>query len=165
MTDADLAKELHSIQFLDDLSEDVLQRIASVARTADYPASTVVFHQGDPATNVYFVSEGLVALEICTPGTGCRRILTVGPGELLGWSPMLEQERLTATARTLMPTRTVAIDGKQVTAICEGNSRFGYELMKRTALALAKRLDATRLQLIDVYDQQLQPAPDQRSAP
>jgi len=37
--------------------------------------------------------------------------------------------------------------------------------MKRTALALAKRLDATRLQLIDVYGNQMPHVPDDRLAP
>lgn len=161
MTDTNVIKTLHSIQFLRDLPEGLLNELASVARTVDYPASAVIFRQGDPARHIYLVSEGSVALEICAPGVGCRRILTVGSGELLGWSPVLEQEVLTATARTLTPTRAVEIDGKQVTAICEYDPRFGYELMKRTALALAKRLDATRLQLVDVYGQQLQPAPDE----
>ena len=34
------------------------------------------------------------------PVVGCQQILTLGPGELLGWSSMLEQLRYTARART-----------------------------------------------------------------
>lgn len=162
MTDINVVETLRSIQFLQDLSEELLDRLASVARTVDYPAGGVIFRQGDPAANVYLVADGSVALEICAPGVGCKRILTVGSGELLGWSPVLEQARLTATARALTPTRAVEIDGKQITAICEHDPRFGYELMKRAALALAKRLSATRLQLVDVYGQQMQTAPDDR---
>ena len=39
----------------------------------------------------------------------------------------------------------------QLASICEHNPRFGYEFMKRTALALATRLSATRLQLLDIF--------------
>ena len=70
-----------------------------MARLANFPAGAVVFRQGEPATTVYWLLEGNVTLEICAPGSGCKRILTVAPGELLGWSPLLEQQRLTATAR------------------------------------------------------------------
>ena len=36
--------------------------------------------------------------------------MTVGPGDLLGWSPMLEQVRLTATAHTVGDSILVKID-------------------------------------------------------
>ena len=47
------------------------------------------------------------------------------------------------------------IDASQLLTICEQDLEFGYELMRRTMLAVAKRLDATRMQLIDVYGSQL----------
>jgi CRP-like cAMP-binding protein len=64
---------------------------------------------------------------------------------------VLEQTRLSATARALEPTRAVRLNGKQVLAQCEHNPRFGFEFMRRAALALANRLNATRLQLLNVY--------------
>jgi hypothetical protein len=36
-------------------------------------------------------------------------------------------------------------------SLCESDPRLGYELMRRTALALSKRLSAARLQLLDVF--------------
>ena len=86
---------------------------------------------------------------------GSRKILTVGEGELLGWSPVLEQARLAATARAQADTQVVKISGQQVLTMCEHNPRFGYDVMRRAALALAKRLSATRMQLIDVYGDQM----------
>jgi CRP-like cAMP-binding protein len=68
-----------------------------------------------------------VSLEICAPGVGCRRILTVAAGELLGWSPVLGQEYMTASARALTPTKVVAADAREILAICDQNPRFGYE--------------------------------------
>jgi CRP-like cAMP-binding protein len=82
---------------------------------------------------------------------GCKRVLTIGPGELLGWSALLEQTRMTATARTLEITRVVEIDAAPLLMVCESDLEFGYEIMRRTMLALAKRLSATRMQLLDVY--------------
>ena len=95
-------------------------------------------------------------------GRETKRLQTVGKGELLGWSPLLGQVEMTATARAMQPTRLVSIDATQLLALCEHNPRFGLEFMKRTAQALSKRLSATRLQLLDVYNDELPVTPTGR---
>jgi CRP-like cAMP-binding protein len=74
----------------------------------------------------------------------------VDPGKLLGWTAILGQEAMTATARAVMPSRLVAINAMHVQETCAENPRFGMELMRRTALALSKRLNATRFQLLEI---------------
>jgi hypothetical protein len=49
----------------------------------------------------------------------------------------------------------VEINVAQLLTMCNHDPQFGYELMHRTALALAKRLSATRIQLLNVYGDQL----------
>lgn len=151
MNYAVLMETLRDLDFLHEISDEHLEEIAAVSQLVEFPDGTVIFRVGDAATDIYLITRGNVSLEICAPGIGCRRILTVGQGELLGWSPLLEQPRLTATARTLSPTQAVKISGGQVLALCEHNPRFGFEFMRRAALALAKRLSAARVQLLDVY--------------
>ena len=163
MTQLNVADTLRGIQFLRDLSPELIDQLAGVAQVVEFPAGAVIFRQGEVASTLYLVVDGNVSLEVCAPGVGCKRILTVGPGELLGWSPVLEQGRLTATARSISATQTVAFSGPQILAICEQNPRFGFEFMKRAALALAKRLNATRLQLLDVFGTQMPGATDERS--
>ena len=48
-------------------------------------------------------------------------------------------------------TRAVAMDGKCLRKKCEEDHDLGYELMKRFLMVVSQRLDATRLQLMDVY--------------
>jgi hypothetical protein len=45
----------------------------------------------------------------------------------------------------------VEINGGQIVTLCEHNPRFGYIFMRRAALAISKRLSATRMQLLDVF--------------
>lgn len=146
-----LTKTLQELRFLHEIADDHLEQLANIAQLRDFDDGDVLFREGDPAENVYLVVFGDVSLEVCGPGVGCRRILTVGPGEILGWSAVLEQTRLTATARVLTLSRVVEIDVGKLLNICEADPRFGYEMMRRTALALAKRLSGTRMQLLDVY--------------
>ena len=142
---------LRELSFLQDVDEEHLEKLAEIAQLATYEESEVVFRDGDSAESIYFVVSGGVSLEICAPSIGCRRILTMGPGELVGWSAVLGQSRLTATARAMNATCLVQVHAGLLRTLCDHDPVFGYEIMRRTALALAKRLSATRVQLLDVY--------------
>ena len=165
MTQSGILETLEGVQFLQNVSAELLGQLAQISAVVDFSPGKIVFRQGDPARSIYLIIHGNVALEICASGVGCKRILTVGPGDLLAWSPILEQERLTATARTLEPTRAVEIDGAALLAMGQKHPTLGYEFMKRAALALSKRLTATRMQLVDVYGNQLPQTQDERIEP
>lgn len=142
---------LREVNFLQDVDDEHLDKLAEIAQLVSYDENVVVFRDGDPAENIYFVTSGGVSLEMCAPGSGCRRILTMGPGELVGWSAVLGQSRLTATARAMNSTSLVQVHAGLLHTLCEHDTALGYEIMRRTALALAKRLSATRIQLLDLY--------------
>lgn len=160
MTQKELVSILREIRFLHGVSDEHLEQIAEVAKLVEFPEHHVVFREGEPTANVYLVIEGKVSLEICAPARGCQQILTVGTGELLGWSPLLEQTHSTATARTITPTRAVAINGGQVLTLCEHDPMLGFEFMRHTCLALAQRISATRMQLLDVYGTEIPKIPE-----
>lgn len=150
MNEQDLVKRFREIGFLQGVAEEHLKQLAAVAQFVELPEAKVIFRQGEPASHIFVVVSGKVSLELCAPSIGCRRILTVGEGELLGWSPVLEQT-LTATARTMTPVEAIEINSAQIVTMCEHDSRFGYFIMRHVALSLAKRLDATRMQLFDAF--------------
>ena len=58
---------------------------------------------------------------------------------------------MTASAKALTKTKAVAIDAEAIRNWCDKDPKFGYAFMKRLAGAIAQRLNATRLQLLDVY--------------
>ena len=147
----DVLDVLGDHEFLRGVSEETIREVAKLGTRIQFPSDTVIFRNDDPALNSYLIIEGRISLEICGPGVGCTRLMTIGNGDLLGCSPLLEQDKLTATARTLSPTQAIQLQGSEVVRRCEQNGRFGYEFMKCTAKAVAKRLTATRLQLLDMY--------------
>lgn len=148
---------LREVRFLYDLDNEHLLQIADVMRMRDVHPGEVLFREEDVPHDVFLVVLGSVALDISTPSGGGRRIMAVGPGEILGWSALLEQTQLTAMATTIAPSKVAEINTKQLLSICKYNPRFGYELLRRTSLALAARLSATRLQLLDNSGAQMPP--------
>jgi len=151
MSESSLIETLRGIAFLDGATEPDLQRIAGVAQLEQYPIGSTLFRDNESLDCIFLIVAGSVALEIPGPDLAVKRTYTVGPGELLGWSPLLSKLPMTATARSLTLTRVVALNAGKVLALCEQDPRFGYAFMRRTAQALARRLDATRAQLVDQY--------------
>lgn len=142
---------LKGIQFLRGVSEEYLQQIASISEFHDYEPGEIVFRKGDAADSMYLVVFGKLAIELCVTDSDCKRIVMVGPGEMLGWSSLLERPRMAALARALEPTRLVRVDSRKLLAICDQDPEFGYLFTRRVMLALARRLGATWEQLSHVY--------------
>jgi CRP-like cAMP-binding protein len=152
MSPQEVRETLSGLHFSANLSQTTATKLADLLKITEFPAGAVIFEEGSDHPWLYVVVAGEVALEMCIPARGCTRILTVGPGDLLAWSPLLSQGKMTATAIALTPTRLFAASSQGVRDVCEADHRFGYELMCEMAKALAKRLVATRLQLLDLYE-------------
>jgi CRP-like cAMP-binding protein len=151
MNTNDLSKTLHEIEFLHDINPAHLEKLGNIAQVCHFDVQDVVFREGEPAEKVYLVVSGSVALQVCAGNTGTKHIVDVGPGELLGWSSLTCKPRFAATAIASKRTHMIQIDGRQLRAICESDPKFGYEFMRRTMLALAKRLRVTWTQLAELY--------------
>jgi len=50
-----------------------------------------------------------------------------------------------------VPTRVIAMDGTCLRTKADADHNLGYELLTRFARVIVKQLDATRVQLLDLY--------------
>jgi CRP/FNR family cyclic AMP-dependent transcriptional regulator len=107
--------------------------------------------EGDPADGFFVIRQGVVALEIVVPGRDALLIETLHDGDLLGWSWLYEPHRWQFDARVTQPCDLLAFDGACVRAACDRDPSLGYAFMQRFAAVMVERLQATRLQLLDVY--------------
>jgi CRP-like cAMP-binding protein len=106
-----------------------------------------VFRTGEASSFIYFVLNGTVDLEIEEPVGESRKVATAGPGELLGWSPVLGRRAMTATARAATRCRLAALDVGQLLALCERDPHFGMAFLRQVALVVSDRLSGTRRHL------------------
>jgi CRP-like cAMP-binding protein len=116
-----------------------------------FKAGEIIFREEEAADHFYLIREGKVALEASIPGRSPVLLQTVGENEVLGWSWLFPPYRWHFAARTAETTRALAFDGKCLRNKCDADHDLGYELMKRFASIMLQRLQATRLQLLDVY--------------
>lgn len=103
-----------------------------------------VFRTGEPANRFYLIIEGEILLESHQPGKEAVVIQQVGPGEAAGWSWLLPPHFWRFDARAVQPTRAIVLYGSQLRNECERDHHLGYELLKRMAQIVVKRLEASQ---------------------
>ncbi len=127
------------------------ERLAELATPVQWNAGDIIYREGDAGSPLYLVEEGLVAIELVVSGRGPITILTVGPGDIFGWSSLFYQRPKSNGARALVPTRARALDTARLRALCDGDPIFGYAMTRRILQVVSQRLKATRMQLLDVF--------------
>jgi CRP-like cAMP-binding protein len=127
-----------------------LELISGCGKTAHFNAGGRLFRTGEPADEFYLVRHGTVALELVGGGRP-HVIQTLHDGELTGFSWLFEPYRWMFDARAVADTSAIAFDAVCLRGKCEADHELGYQLMRRFADIALSRLQATRLQLLDVY--------------
>jgi CRP-like cAMP-binding protein len=128
-----------------------IQLLVECASNVRFSAGEIIFRQGEEADRFYLIRQGRVALEIATPEGGPITLQTVGEGDFLGWSWMITPYRWHFDARAVDLTQAILLDGICIRQKCEVDHDFGYEVMRRVSHTMEHRLQAARLQLLDIY--------------
>ena len=142
------ASGLVTQRFLRGMEPGHLEALAKAASEVMFPARQRIFADGDYADKFWLIQSGHVALDLHVPGQGRMKIDTIGMGEVLGWSWLFPPYRWAFGAVSASPVEAFEFDGRMVRAGCESDPALGYELTRRLALVVAKRLQATRVRLI-----------------
>ena len=137
--------------FLKGLDPRIIQLIVGCASNLRFNAGEYLFREGQEAGQFYIIRYGKVAIELAAAQRGVINIQTVGEGEILGWSWLIPPYLWRFDGRAVELTRVIALDGKCLRAKCEEDRQLGYEFLKRFSHIIAQRLEATRLQLLDLY--------------
>jgi CRP/FNR family transcriptional regulator, cyclic AMP receptor protein len=134
-----------------DLDPDKLELIAGCASNVVFAEGDRLFREGDPADVFFLVRHGLVALDAYVPNRGQLTVETVGAGEIVGWSWLVPPYRWHFTGRAVEPIRAVQFDGACLRGKCDDDPVLCRDLLTRFSQVLVNRLQATRMQLMDVY--------------
>jgi CRP-like cAMP-binding protein len=112
------------------------------------------FDHGGPWHAVLLVAEGRVALSMRFPGRPEVAMLTVGSGEMLGWSGLKPGARRVASGRVVEAVTLLEFPAAALHALCEADHDVGYALMRFGFEEVSLRLHDTRLQLLDMFARQ-----------
>lgn len=127
-----------------------VEKLATMATEVRFDRDQILFREGDDWSKFCLIVTGLVALEIAAPGQTFR-VQTLFAGDELGWSALLMGKGKQFQARTLERVDALAFEGEQLLAACREDTHFGFILMQHLLGVVSERLQATRLQLLDMY--------------
>ena len=137
--------------FLRELEPEYLALLAGCAANVRFREGSFMFREGEPAEQCFLIREGKMALEIAAPGRGSIIVQTLGAGDVTGFSWLLEPHLWEFDGRAVEPVRALALDGTCLRRKCADDPRLGFELTQLFARLAIRRLQATRLRLLDVY--------------
>lgn len=135
---------------LSELDPAQLKKLLPLAEEAHFHRGQLIFKEGDQSLFLHLIVSGDVALEMMT-GAQAIPVQTVHAGDAIGWSSLSPGSRTHFQARALSHVDTVAFPGDRLKAACEQDPAMGYALMKQLLELVTERLDAARMQLVDIY--------------
>lgn len=147
-------KEIDSLlrehPFFKGMAEDHIQILAGCASNVNFKKEEVIFRQNEKADTFYIIKEGRVSVDIVTTAEVVR-IQTLEKNDVLGWSWFFPPHVWHFDSMALEPVRAFAMDAKCLRGKCDADPVLGYDLLKRFSSIVVNRLEATRLQTIDMF--------------
>jgi CRP/FNR family transcriptional regulator, cyclic AMP receptor protein len=145
-----LLATLHKHPFTEELQAQHIEKLTAHAKHVEFEPGQIIFRQDDECSDFYLIVSGRVALEIEAPDHTLR-VQTLTAGDELGWSAILMGRRKHFQARALERVEALSLDGAELLAACREDTAFGFALMYRLLGVVSERLQATRLQLLDMH--------------
>lgn len=152
-----LAEHIRETWFGSDLLDASLQLLGSIAREYESPARTRLLREGDETKELSILVEGRIALTEHVAGRGSVTLMSAEPGDVFGWTAIIPPYRATATVVSLEPVKVIAVEAEALRAELKSDCVLAAGIYPRLAEALARRLEATRQQLLDLYGSEQRP--------
>jgi CRP-like cAMP-binding protein len=136
--------------FTQGLTPEHCATLASLARPARFAQGDMIFREGDERHEFFLLLSGRVSLEMMAQGKALR-VHTLEGGDELGWSSVIVGRGKLFQARALEDVEALAFDGYALLERCRADTGFGYKIMHRLLGVVSGRLQAARLQVLDMY--------------
>lgn len=136
------------------LGPETQARLAGLARVVSAPAGKELLREGEPTDDLSIVLSGRIALRMFVPERGMVTILTVEPGDVVGWSALVPPHRATSEAIVIEEAVLLAFGGRDLRATLHADHALASNVYPRVLEAVARRLAATRFQLLDLFSQE-----------
>ncbi|HZS17130.1 MAG TPA: cyclic nucleotide-binding domain-containing protein [Candidatus Udaeobacter sp.] len=136
--------------FLAGMEHAHLALLSDCAIPVHFEKGHIIFREGEMASRFYLIELGKVALESNETVSKPIVIDTIGAGELLGWSWMFPPYVWNFTARAVERTSAIFFYGTILREYCERNPSLGFQLFKRMAPVMLRRLQAARQKIVAI---------------
>jgi len=137
---------VRNISCFRDLSKDQIKNIAQIANAVCYPPNQVLFREGEPGQNLYFLVKGKIEVLYNIGEAGQVHVDTVSAEEVFECSALIEPYTYTATMRTTSETEVLVVDAIALRELMQKDCRLGFILQQQIIKLLIKRVINFRLE-------------------
>ena len=148
---ASLVAVLNSTWFASGLEPGIQTRLAELSRTFTAEPGEELFREGDESEVLGVVIKGRVALRTHVAERGDLTLLTVEPGDIYLWSALVPPYRATSTAVAIEALEAITFEGPALRAALREDAALAQALYPRVLVAVERRLNATRVQLLELF--------------
>ena len=141
----------HGSPFVAGLAPSDRRRLAALATRRDVRPGDVLLNEGAPTAQLGVVLAGRLAIRLAVPGRGSMTVLTVEPGDVFGWSAIVPPFRSTSTVVAVEPSEVAVVDAVALRTFLDQDEELAAALYPRILRSVARRLEATRMQLLDLF--------------
>jgi len=141
-----------------DLSSQELKALATVTITRDYPAGSVVCHEGELEHVFYIIQEGQVRITHQLPDGSEQTLGIQGSGSFFGEIALLENQPRSASVRTLVESRLLEITEADFKRVVRRSPEAALTLLRGVIQSLREtdrvtiaQLQANNLELEQAY--------------
>jgi CRP/FNR family transcriptional regulator, cyclic AMP receptor protein len=144
-----LEETIRAHSFTMGLAQAQIGVLASLGCEVAFAEDELILVDGQPAAAFYLLTAGSVAIELRTPRYSVC-VQALGPGEVFGWSALLENQDTLFQVRAREPTWAVRIDRARLQAACKSDPAFAAEILYRTLQVVARRVKATEVRFAEM---------------
>jgi CRP/FNR family cyclic AMP-dependent transcriptional regulator len=117
---------------------EVMNEIAGICSEESHSKDTVLFEKDEQAKCLYILLEGTVYLVIKNGGSITYNLSE--PGDVFGWSSMLENGKYTASGICATDLKVVKIEKDKLNRIFQNRPEVGFKVLQRLAGVISRRL-------------------------
>ncbi len=148
-----IVKEIDLFRGID---PEVMEEIANICSEEKYTKDTVLFEKGEEAESLYILEQGTLNLVIKNGGSLIYGLTE--PGEVFGWSSLVESGLYTASGVCATDTKVVKIEREKIERVFDRHPEVGFKVLKRLAGVISQRLSNAYRDLLSARGQDTTPS-------
>lgn len=144
-----LEEILRTHKFAQGLTDSQVATLAGMAEEVTFKDNEVILESGQRSASFYLLTTGSVAVELRS-ATYVVCVEAIGPGQLFGWSALLDHQDTLFQVRARERTTALRLDGARLKAACQADSQLGNEVRQRALQVVAGRVRATEIRFAEM---------------
>ena len=132
---------LEKCELFQDVSGPHLMEVAALVEESSLQPDEKLLHEGEPGRYLFVIVEGrgIAHLKL---DQGWISLGLVGPGEVAGWSSLIDGQLYPATVKVMTPMRVARIETRGLMLLMNLEPEIGYPIHKRLSSIFYRQYQA-----------------------